>query len=80
MSPGSAHPSRIDSQHAIWEREMRRLAAGIRLLVVVLVALLARTVISGPTFANGLAALISAALIVMSWLLARFGRRHEPPS
>jgi hypothetical protein len=66
------------TQRAIWEREMRRLSIGRRVLVVVLLALAARVIVSGLNFASGLSLAIAAALFVASLLLTRQARRLEP--
>ncbi len=74
-------PSRSrDAQHAVWEREMRRLGLSTRLLAVVLLAVLARIAIGGLTAVNGVAAGVSGSLTLASLLLTRYGRRREPDS
>ncbi len=75
-----AKPSRIDSQHAVWEREMRRLGLSTRLFAVVLAAIVARILISGLTVTSGIVAAVSALLTLVSLLLTRYGHRHEPSS
>jgi hypothetical protein len=57
---------------------MRRLRRGSRLLTAVLLALGARVVIAGLTFASGLSAAVVGALLLMSLLLTQYGRRMEP--
>lgn len=63
---------------AVWEREMRRLRTGNRLLLAVLLALAVRVMIAGLTFATGLSFAIVGGLLLMSLLLTRHGRRVEP--
>jgi len=58
---------------------MRRLRVGNRLLAAVLLALGARLVVSGLTFASGLSCAVVGALLLMSLLLTRYGQRFEPP-
>jgi hypothetical protein len=57
---------------------MRQLTTCTRLLAAVLLALAARLVISGPTPVSALAATVVAALLLVSLLLTRQGRRHQP--
>lgn len=57
---------------------MRRLAVHTRLLIVVLLAIVARILLSGLTVVNGIAALICASLALATLLLSRYGHRHEP--
>jgi hypothetical protein len=71
-------PSRINRQHAIWEREMRRLRVTSRVLAAALLAVVARIIIAGLTLTSGLTATVIAALTVASSLLTRHGHRHEP--
>jgi hypothetical protein len=66
-------------KHDVWEREMRRLGVSTRVLAAVLLALIARILVSGLTLAGGVAAMVCAALTLASLLLTRYGRRHEPP-
>jgi hypothetical protein len=75
-----AKPSQSDSQHAVWEREMRRLGVSTRLFAVVLAAVVARILISGLTVTSGIVAAITALLTLVSMLLTRYGHRHEPSS
>jgi hypothetical protein len=75
-----AKPRRIDPQHAVWEREMRRLGVGTRLFVIILAAIVARILISGLTVSSGIVAAVSALLTLASLLLTRYGRRREPSS
>jgi hypothetical protein len=75
-----AKPSRIDPQHAVWEREMRRLGVSIRLFAVILAAVVARILIAGLTVASGVIAAVSAVLTLASLLLKRYGHQHEPSS
>lgn len=65
-------------QRATWEREMRRLSIGRRVLLVVLLAVAARVIASGLNFASGLSLAIVVALFAASLLLTRQGRRLEP--
>lgn len=69
-----------DLKHAIWEREMRRLVVITRLLAAVVLALVVRILILGPTLTTVLTATVIAVLTVASLLLTRYGHRHEPPS
>jgi hypothetical protein len=64
-------------QRATWEREMRRLSIGRRVLLVVLVALGARVAVSGLNAAGVLSLAIVAALLVVSLVLSRQGHRLE---
>jgi hypothetical protein len=57
---------------------MRRLRRGNRLLTAVLLALGARVVIAGLTFASGLSAGVVGALLLTSLLLPQYGHRLEP--
>src|SRR5450759_1035168 len=66
------------TQRAIWEREMRRLSIGRRVLFAVLLALGARVIVSGLNFASGLSLAVVAALFVASLVLTRQGRRLQP--
>jgi hypothetical protein len=75
-----AKPSRIEPQHDVWEREMRRLSVGIRLFAVILAAVVARILIAGLTVTSGVIAAVSAVLTLASLLLKRYGHRHEPSS
>jgi hypothetical protein len=75
-----AKPSRTDPQHAVWEREMRRLGVSTRLFAVILAAVVARILISGLTVTSGIVAAVTALLTLASLLLTRYGRRHEPSS
>src|ERR1700722_112424 len=75
-----AKPSRIDPQHAVWEREMRRLVVSTRMFAVILAAVVARILLSGLTVTNGIVAAGSALLTLASLLLTHYGRRHEPSS
>jgi hypothetical protein len=59
---------------------MRRLRVCTAFLGAVLLALAARVVVSGLTFAAALSGLIVLALLVASVLLTHHGRRLEPPS
>jgi hypothetical protein len=59
---------------------MRRLGVTTRLLAAVLLAVIARMLIFGPTLTTGLTATVIAALNLASLLLTRYGRRHEPVS
>ena len=63
---------------SIYEQAMRRLAAMVRILSVVLAALVARSVIDGLTLTLGFAAGIVAALLVSAVALLRQGRRFKP--
>jgi hypothetical protein len=74
--PGHAEADRL--ARTVWEREMRRLRAGNRLLLAVLVALAARVAISGLTFASGLSLAVAGVLLLASLLLTRHGRRLAP--
>lgn len=62
------------------QREMRQLGVGTRLLAAVLLALVARILIFGPTLGTGLNATVIAALALASSLLTRYGQKHEPTS
>jgi hypothetical protein len=73
----STHP---ELRRAIWEREMNRLRTGARVLSAVLVALIARVLISGPNFATELSGGIIAVLLLATVLLTRRGHQLEPPS
>ncbi|HEX3519452.1 MAG TPA: hypothetical protein VHT29_10510 [Solirubrobacteraceae bacterium] len=66
-------------ERAAWERVMRRLRVCTAFLGAVLLALAARVVVSGVTFAAALSGVIVLALLVASLLLTRHGRRLEPP-
>ncbi|MGB9185038.1 MAG: hypothetical protein WCB67_13335 [Solirubrobacteraceae bacterium] len=69
----------MSSTHrATWEREMRRLSIGRRVLFAVLLALAARVIVSGLNFASGVSLAVVAALFVASLVLTRQGRRLEP--
>ena len=57
---------------------MRRLGVMARLLDAALLALIARMLVSGPTFTSGLITTVMALLLIASLLLARSGRPHEP--
>ncbi len=65
------------TQRAIWEREMRRLNIGRRVLLAVLLAVGARVILSGLNVASGLSLTIVAALLLASLRLSRQGRRLE---
>jgi hypothetical protein len=58
---------------------MRRLRSGIRLLLAVAVAIGARVIISGLTFAVGLGFAVVGLALAGSVLLLRQGQRIEPP-
>jgi hypothetical protein len=57
---------------------MRQLNVCNRVLATALLALSARLVISGPAPLVALSAAILAVLLLVSLLLARYGRRHQP--
>jgi hypothetical protein len=67
-------------ERVVWEREMRRLGVGIRVLLVVLLALAVRVVVSGLNVAATLSLVIVCGLLVAASLLTRQGRRLEPPA
>ena len=58
---------------------MRRLRRGTGVLAAVLLALVARVIVSGPRFATELGGIIVAVLLLASVLLLRHGHRLEPP-
>jgi hypothetical protein len=62
-----------------WEREMRRLRTGIRLLLAVAVAIGVRVIVAGLTFAAGLGFAVVGLALAGSLVLLREGRRLEPP-
>jgi hypothetical protein len=79
---GHVHPHRSAPRlggepltRVAWEREMRRLRAGVKVLIAVLVALLARVMVSGVSAALELTGAIIAALLITSLLLIHEGRR-----
>jgi hypothetical protein len=65
---------------AAWEREMRRVRTSSRVLGVFLVAVVVKTVISGPRFGVVLAGTLDTLLLFVSLLLTRLGRRLDPRS
>jgi hypothetical protein len=83
-SPGSVAADRavpkLELERAVWERVMRRLHVINRLLTAVLLALGVRMIVSGLSFASGLAAAIIAVLLVASLALTSHGRQLEPRS
>ena len=58
---------------------MQRLQVAGRVLSAILLALIARAIISGPSTATGLGAGIIAVLLLATVLLTRHGRQVEPP-
>ncbi len=58
---------------------MRRLRISTWLLSAVLLALLARVVVSGPSFAGDVSGAFVAILLLASLLLTHRGRQLEPP-
>jgi hypothetical protein len=63
---------------AIYERTMRRLRVAIRLLTVVLLAVVARSVSDGLSMAGGITGTAIALLLISSLGLWRQGRRMRP--
>ncbi len=57
---------------------MRKLRIGIRALSAILVAVIARVIVSGLTFAAELSGALVALLLLASLFLARRGRQLEP--
>ncbi len=57
---------------------MRKLRIGIRALSAILVAVIARVIVSGLTFAAEVSGALVALLLLASLLLARRGRQLEP--
>lgn len=78
--PRRDDPRGTEIDRAVWERTMRQLSVGTRLLATGLVALGARLVIAGPTPVTVLSAAILALLFLAALLLTRHGRRYEPRS
>jgi hypothetical protein len=78
-APQRSPASRSDLERAIWDREMRRLRMATRLLSAVLLALVARMIISGPRFATELSAAIITLILLATLCLTRRGRRLRPP-
>jgi len=66
------------SASAVYERAMRRLRVAIRLLTVVLLALVARSVSDGPNLAGVITGTMIALLLTASIGLRRQGRRMRP--
>jgi hypothetical protein len=81
---GSAHSSPAAQQapgrleRAVWERSMSRLRLCNRILTVVLLALVARALLSGFTPAVELTATMIAVLLFASVLLTVHGRGLDP--
>jgi hypothetical protein len=71
--------SRNQLERAVWERVMRRLRVGSGLLAAVLLALVARMIISGVTLTLGVSATIIVVLLAASLMMTAHGRRLEPP-
>jgi hypothetical protein len=69
-----------DFDRAAWEREMRRVRTSSRVLGVFLVAVVAKTIISGPRLGVLLAGTVDVVLLFVSLLLTRLGRRLDPRS
>ena len=63
-----------------YDRAIRQLRVCVRALSAVLVALIARSVIDGPSFAVVLTAALTAILLFASGALWLYGRRLEPPA
>lgn len=78
-NPGHA-PSRQQLTRDVWAREMNRLRVGARVLLAVLLALLARVIISGVNAALALTGAVLAVLLGADLLLLHRGRRLEPPA
>jgi hypothetical protein len=70
----------LDFDRATWEREMRRVRTSSRVLGVFLVAVVAKTIISGPRLGVLLAGTVDVVLLFVSLLLIRQGRRLDPHS
>jgi len=76
----------VDFQHprtderSIYDQAMGRLRVAIKVLGAVLIALIARTVVDGPSVAGALAEALIVVLLVASAGLWRCGRRLEPPA
>jgi hypothetical protein len=76
--PASVAGASTGLDRAVWEREMRRLRSGSRLLLMVLIALGVRVIVAGLTVVIGLTLAIIGVLFLASLLLTRQGRRLEP--
>ena len=70
--------SRTELERVVWEREMRRLRVGSRVLVVVLVALIARGIVSGVNPVLAFTAAVIVGLLIACLRLAHQGRELEP--
>jgi hypothetical protein len=70
----------VDFDRAAWEREMRRVRTSSRVLAVFLIAVVVKTVITGPRLGVLLAGAVDVVLLSVSLLLARLGRRLDPRS
>ena len=68
----------MDATRSVLDHAMRRLGVMARLLAAVLLTLIARMLVSGPTFTSGLTTTVIAFLLIASLLVARSGRQHEP--
>ncbi len=64
---------------AVWEREMRRLQVGVRVLAAVLLALATRIIVDGLEPVSAATSGVIAVLLVATIGLRREGRRLEPP-
>lgn len=69
----TTQPDRLPD--AIYERTMRQLGVSAGTLTAVLLALIARTVVDGLSFVNGLAETLTAVCLIASLRLRRTGRR-----
>lgn len=65
-------------ERKVWEREMRTVRTVVRILTVVLLALLARALITGLTTPLAIAAIIIGGLLLAALALYRRGRAIEP--
>jgi hypothetical protein len=70
--------NRRELERAVWERVMKRLRISTRMLSAILLALLARVIVSGLSVATELSAAIITPLLLGSVLLTRHGHRLEP--
>jgi hypothetical protein len=65
-------------ERAGWERMMRRLRVSVRLLGVVMLAVIARMAVSGPTPTSVLSASVIGTMLIVALRLIRYGHRIEP--